>query len=112
VRDAAYDHNIGRIRAMVQARNVTVADGAPDGQAPLALRPERIMLGDAQEKRLAGDVAEAIFLGDQTRLRVTLGDGAALTVRLPHAEGEAAPSMGDRISLSFSRQAGRLLPPA
>jgi putative spermidine/putrescine transport system ATP-binding protein len=97
---------------LASGEEITVAGAAPDGPALLALRPERVVLGDVQENRIAGTVAEATFLGDQTRLRVTLGGGAALTVKLPHVEGEAAPTTGEHVRLSWSRHAARLLPDA
>ena len=82
------------------------ADDAPPGASPVRLPPD-----DADANRLDGTVTDTIFLGDQTRLRVALAGGQAVTVKQPHREGERVPAPGDAISLRFPPDAALVLPP-
>lgn len=86
------------------------------GAALLVIRPERVAAEDAVQAAagsnvLTGTVTDAIFLGDQTRLRVALPGDQSVTVKQPHREGERAPQPGDAISLRFPPEAALLLPP-
>ena len=85
-------------------------DAAP-GDALLVVRPERITVDGAGGNRVPGTVTDAIFLGDQTRLRVALAGGQAVAVKQPHREGERVPSPGDAVSLCFPPEAALVLPP-
>jgi putative spermidine/putrescine transport system ATP-binding protein len=84
---------------------------AAPGDALLVVRPERITLNGTGGNRVPGTVTDAIFLGDQTRLRIVLRGGQTVTVKQPHREGERLPSPGDAVSLCFPPEAALLLPP-
>jgi putative spermidine/putrescine transport system ATP-binding protein len=90
---------------------VLASGHAAPGDALLVIRPERITLDGASGNRVPGTVTDTIFLGDQTRLRVALPGGQAVTVKQPHREGERVPSPGDAVSLCFPPEAALLLPP-
>jgi spermidine/putrescine transport system ATP-binding protein len=47
----------------------------------LLIRPEKISIStEASQQGLAGEIESAVYLGESTQLRVSLGDGQALTV--------------------------------
>jgi ABC-type Fe3+/spermidine/putrescine transport system ATPase subunit len=73
----------------------------------LVVRPERPrrlraaeILGDAAENRVSGTVAEATYLGETMRYRVTLEGGGALTLRWPAGDERFTPGM--RLELGWA----------
>ena len=104
------DSGVLRCRLSGGAEVLATGDATP-GEALLVLRPERIALDGSGANRVPGTVTDAIFLGDQTRLRVALAGGQAVTVKQPHREGERMPAPGDAVTLCFPPEAARILPP-
>jgi hypothetical protein len=62
-------------------------------------RPRRLIAGAAFENQVAGTVAEATYLGETVRYRVTLEGGGEIVLRWP-AEGERL-SPGTRLELGW-----------
>ncbi len=87
-----------------------VVDGHDAGDTvTLAVRPERITLARGIGKT-AFAVEEATYLGTDTSYRIALGEGAFLTVRDQNSEaGMGRFAAGDRVKLSFSDGASRML---
>ena len=86
---------------------------AQPGPALLAIRPERLRLGEAQgPNRLAGAVIARIYSGETLTHAVRLPDGTQLRVTQALADGlrSGLPAVGDDVVLSWPPEAGMLLP--
>jgi len=88
----------------VRARAVDAALGA---RCVVALRPERAMLGAAQDNRLAATAIETIYHGDHARLRLRLADGTEFMLKSP--AGAPLPGPGEAATVSFEPGHGRAL---
>ena len=71
--------------ATVRIGNATIkvaGDGLKKAEGVrLLIRPEKIDIAiEASEQTLSGEIELAVYLGESTQLRVSLGDGQALTV--------------------------------
>jgi putative spermidine/putrescine transport system ATP-binding protein len=76
--------------------------GGDDPTRARVVRPERLRL-DARpgDVAITGRLDDMIYLGQSTRLRLTMGDGTRLTARLdPRTVGSVAP--GDEVTLHFA----------
>jgi putrescine transport system ATP-binding protein len=80
--------------------------GAGPAGAPglLALRPERLTLGD---EGLPGTLLDATYLGEKILYRVGLADGRSLRAAGPPGTG---PAVGVPVHLAFAPEAASLLP--
>jgi putative spermidine/putrescine transport system ATP-binding protein len=72
------------------------------------IRPETIRVVEAGRAALAGIIDSVSFIGDRQRLVVSGASDKLLTVDAPNTVQAGA---GDRIGLSISPDAVRLLPP-
>ncbi|MEO1920131.1 MAG: ABC transporter ATP-binding protein [Paracoccaceae bacterium] len=75
--------------------NIVPADmfpGAPSGAKSIGLRPEHIAIGEGAE----GFVTRVEYLGDQTRLHLSVGPNDIITLADPHSTFRK----GDKISIS------------
>jgi spermidine/putrescine ABC transporter ATP-binding subunit len=77
----------------------------------LALRPERLFLGDAGPNVLEGTLTATEYRGEALELSVRIADGTILRVRHPLADGigGALPVVGERVKISFRPDAGIVL---
>ncbi|SMF57039.1 putative spermidine/putrescine transport system ATP-binding protein [Tistlia consotensis] len=92
-------------------------DGAaPGAEASLVVRPEHLTL-EAEPKngvaapalnRVAGEVAELVYAGSETRVLIALPDGAVVTVRL--APDAALPRLGQPVTACWRPEAAVLVP--
>ncbi|HXF41750.1 MAG TPA: ABC transporter ATP-binding protein [Blastocatellia bacterium] len=78
----------------------------------LLIRPEKISTSTEQSPRgLAGEIESAVYLGESTQLRVSLGDGQALTVleqnRAAYQSAEAR--IGQRVFLHWEPDSAVIL---
>ncbi len=78
----------------------------PAGRASLMIRPEDVRILKAGAAPLEGEICERIYAGSETRLVVTLADGARFIVR---SRGMSGDKIGDRVSLGWDVQQSRLL---
>jgi len=87
---------------------------APRPPVAVAIRPERIRLGDdpTAENRAGGIVAARDYAGDAVTLTVRLADGLTLRARLALADGSShrLPDPGDSVALSWRAEACIPLP--
>jgi putative spermidine/putrescine transport system ATP-binding protein len=70
--------------------------GAAGTLALVAVRPERVALGDASNisgNRVPGKIAGRIYLGDHARLLVELENGAVLTVKVGPEQGHSSEAV-------------------
>src|SRR5262245_58184926 len=81
-------------------------DGAP-GAASLLLRPERLHLGPANgmDNAMPGRVEFVSYLGAVLELHVRLSPSDRVVVQLPN-RGDAAPDVGDDVTVAWHREAG------
>ena len=99
--EAVYDTPATRFVAdFVGAANVLDGESARrlTGHGAAMLRPERIRLGDADDARAVGTVAEVQYFGAFTRLKVDVG-GALLQADLPTVADVAPPRLGGTVHL-------------
>ena len=83
------------------------ADGVPDGDVTLAVRPECLRVGEAgADGALGAVVDQAVFMGSETRLVAHLDDGTRVMSRLP-PEAFSEYERGDRITLSWAAHEAR-----
>jgi spermidine/putrescine transport system ATP-binding protein len=86
------------------------ADGVPDGDVTLAVRPECLRVGAAgADGALGAVVDQAVFMGSETRLVAHLDDGARVMARLP-PEAFSEHARGDRITLTWAAHEARAFP--
>jgi putative spermidine/putrescine transport system ATP-binding protein len=81
-------------------------DGAA-GTASLLLRPERLHLGgsNGMDNALPGRVEFVSYLGAVLELHVRLSPADRVVLQLPN-RGEAAPAVGDDVTVAWHRDAG------
>lgn len=75
---------------------------AGNGAGSLAIRPERIAIGEVPEgwARRSGTVTEATFLGDRIRYQVDVGEGT-LIVSSTRRHGTATLAPGAAVTLGW-----------
>lgn len=83
--------------------------GAPTGPGTLTVRPESIRVGRAEENSLVVTVADRLFMGTQTRLKLRHGDVTLDAVLSPDSVEGIAP--GQDIDITLPRQALWVLEP-
>ncbi|MGB3390585.1 MAG: ABC transporter ATP-binding protein [Pseudaminobacter sp.] len=77
------------------------------------LRPERVVVGPGVagcENRYAAKVADAIFLGDHTRLRLELAGNPNFAAKQNFFGNAGPPRPADRIEVGWSIQAPQVVP--
>ena len=90
----------------------TPAHAVRPGPALLAVRPERIRLGE-NTNRIEGHVHEIAYAGQTVTYLVRVGDGAMLRVMQPLSTGfdPARHPVGAGVTLGFEPEACIVLPP-
>ncbi|MGU3538409.1 ABC transporter ATP-binding protein [Methylobacterium sp. A54F] len=78
----------------------------PGAAVLLALRPERVRLGEAG---LPATVTEATFLGERVRCVVRMGEGTLVRASLPAGSGPV-PAPGAMVRVGFDPDAATVLP--
>jgi putative spermidine/putrescine transport system ATP-binding protein len=82
---------------------------ATPGKAVIALRPERISLGDATlDNRLSGRVEFVSYLGDVIELHVRLSPADRVVVQLGNRGDAMMPALGDAVAVGWHRDAGMI----
>ena len=75
----------------------------PGEQVSVALRPERIVIGDGSgDNVVEGSIEEIIYVGEATKFRVRLEHDRWLTVKQPSRLETMRWRRGDRVRLSWS----------
>ncbi|GBD16568.1 Spermidine/putrescine import ATP-binding protein PotA [bacterium HR26] len=75
----------------------------PGEQVSVALRPERIVIGDGSgDNVVEGTIEEIIYVGEATKFRVRLEHDGWLTVKQPSRLETMRWRRGDRVRLSWS----------
>ena len=90
-----------------------VGDLPIDSPVVLSIRPERVVIGDANggANRFNARLEEVIYLGDHCKLRLGLGGSDVFVAKM--ANTEAAPRMnrGDPVTVSWRPESCLALPP-
>ena len=76
---------------------LSLPPGLPDGPGTLTFRPEAVRIGPGAANTLTAAVQDRLYLGTQTRLRLTVGDAAIEAVLAPDMVEMIAP--GDTITI-------------
>jgi len=106
----------GRIRiadgALVYAR----CDASPGAEVTVALRPEKLRLHapdaddiESSRNRLPATVTRRLYYGESIYYEIALEDGTLLDVRHENIPSLRRWNVGDRITVSFHREAGQAL---
>jgi ABC-type Fe3+/spermidine/putrescine transport system ATPase subunit len=83
-----FDSPLGRL---------VLPEGARQGAGLLTFRPESVRIGAAEVNTLQAEVAERIYLGTQTRLKLAIGGAAVEAVLSPDLVQGIGP--GDSITI-------------
>jgi len=86
----------------VRARAVNI--NGVGSRTSLSLRPERVILGPddgACPNHFEATVRELIYLGDHTRVRLSVAGNDEFTIKVPHAEHNARLDEGDIVTLGW-----------
>lgn len=87
------------------------ADGLAAGTgARLAVRPDRVRLGNAEG--IEGTIAERIYSGAMLMLAVRIGETTTIMARGPSNGPDADRSVGDRVRVSWKPEDARVYPAA
>jgi ABC-type Fe3+/spermidine/putrescine transport system ATPase subunit len=78
---------------------LTLPDGARPGPGLLTFRPESVRIGPAPVNALKARVSERLYLGSQTRLRLTVGETVVDAVLSPDLVEGIRP--GDEITINL-----------
>ena len=88
-----------------------VAAGSGTGEALLAIRPERLRLGDGVN-RLSGVLTASVYAGETLTHTVKLANGSDIRVTQSLHDGlTTGPAAGTAVTVSWPPEAGILLPP-
>jgi putrescine transport system ATP-binding protein len=102
----------GVVRVRAPEGELAVAGAAAEGAAvAVAVRPEKLRLGNGAANVLKAAVEDLAFRGEATTCRLRLRSGAALTLTLPNRERSAAalPAPGVETEVSFAAEDAVLL---
>src|SRR5262249_34584514 len=97
------------------ARGIAVActTGGVPGPAVMALRPERLVLGQTAASltnRVSGTVELVAYLGASIDVHVRLSSGDRIVVSQPNRADGQTPKEGDTIEVGWSREAAVVVP--
>jgi putative spermidine/putrescine transport system ATP-binding protein len=88
--------------------------GGTTGEAVIALRPERILVGSepvrSAENSFEGEVEFVSYMGGLTDIHVRLNEADRVIAQVPNRDGSVLPHVGDRVHVGWS--AGAALFPA
>jgi putative spermidine/putrescine transport system ATP-binding protein len=82
---------------------------APAGPSVLALRPERLTLGEATaglDNRVEGVVSFVSYLGAMIDLHVRLNEQDHVVVQTPNRRDSQLPTLGDQVTVGWSTEVG------
>jgi putative spermidine/putrescine transport system ATP-binding protein len=70
----------------------------------MSLRPERVMINPATdlENKFDASVAEIIYHGDHTRVRVNILDDDQFILKIPNSSDDIKLNVNDKIQLGWS----------
>lgn len=90
-----------------------VPDHCPIGPASLALRPERLSLGEVPptlENRNIGIVEYISYLGAVIDVRLRLGETTQVVVQIANRDGVEEPKKGDEMLIGWAKTTGLIFP--
>jgi putative spermidine/putrescine transport system ATP-binding protein len=90
-----------------------VPDHCPVGPSSLALRPERLSMGEvpqALDNRLSGLVEYISYLGAAIDVHLRLGETTRVVVQIANREGLQEPIIGDQMLIGWAKSTGLVYP--
>jgi putative spermidine/putrescine transport system ATP-binding protein len=81
----------------------------PTGPSVLALRPERLTLGEAAaglDNRVEGVVSFVSYLGAMIDLHIRLNEQDHVVVQTPNRRDSQLPTLGDQVTVGWSAEVG------
>jgi putative spermidine/putrescine transport system ATP-binding protein len=102
-----------RAPGALEFRGVSAATLRPGDQVTAAVRPEKLLAGEAPAPELnacKGVVEEVIYAGDATRYRLALGADGALTVKIQNRLASRLYAPGDTVAVAWDPGDTRLFP--
>lgn len=100
----------GRFQSL-DGLDFAVPDHYPLGPSSLALRPERISLGEVPqhlENRKVGVVDDVSYLGAVIEVHLRLGETTRAVVQIANREGLQEPRIGDQMAFGWAQTAGHV----
>jgi spermidine/putrescine transport system ATP-binding protein len=92
------------------ASGEVVAQGSGSGPVTVAIRPEQLRLDQPVDGTLRATVEGATYIGTDSHLRLRLGDGSPIVVRVPSLPGgDSAPPPGTEVGLRIAPGAVQVL---
>jgi putative spermidine/putrescine transport system ATP-binding protein len=94
---------------------VRCLDAGRKGPATLALRPERLSLGESAAdlaNAFAGVVEFVSYLGSASEVRIRLSSADRVIIQLPNRESAPVPAIDDRVTVGWPVEAALLYPEA
>jgi putative spermidine/putrescine transport system ATP-binding protein len=90
-----------------------VPDHCPIGKSSLALRPERLAIGEVPESldnRKPGRVEYISYLGAVIDVHLRLGETTQVVVQIANREGVEEPKKGDEMLIGWAKTTGLVFP--
>ncbi len=112
-RNAFIEGHVTASGIFTSAGGLTLACAADiaQGEASMAIRPERIVLGaeaESCDNSLRGHVERVTYLGPVLDVAVRLNETDKLVIQTPNRLGHIEPRQGDEIAVGWSLAAGRI----
>ena len=77
------------------------ASGHENALVTVAIRPERLLIGQDRGPALRGRIEQVIFVGDTTKLFVRVGENT-IVLRQPNRRGAPQPQLGEEIAIAYA----------
>jgi len=111
----AFGQVVGTVEPEMPAGGLVVAcEGSGQGNASLALRPERLALSTtaspAMDNSFAGTVEFISYLGSQVDLHVRLSPKERVIVQIQNRPEQKLPDIGEAVQVGWSKSTGRVFP--
>ncbi|MFZ4478751.1 MAG: ABC transporter ATP-binding protein [Rhodoferax sp.] len=90
-----------------------VADHCPLGPSSLALRPERLMLGEvpaSADNRMLGRVEYISYLGAAIEVHLRVGETTRVVVQITNRDGVQEPKKDDELWIGWAKTTGLVYP--
>lgn len=98
-------------RAIVRARDLDIEAFVPEGrevskgeEAHVAVRPEKVRLGEEGDNIVSGVVRDVVYLGSSTQYIVELGSGKRLSLVRQNVRDASGEKEGDEVTVAWDAE--------
>lgn len=84
-------------------------EGASAASSHVSLRPENLALSTPEEGHLSGTAIQHVYLGTDMQIAIKCSGGADVLVRIPAADMETLPNVGEIVHLRVRDRRARLV---